>query len=287
MALKSQPRQVEAERLVMERCRVRSQKIYSLRLNHDIDKRTLLDQVMKYDAQGNLREQIYYDSTDLEMLKWTQEYVDNRLIGQILCIYRDTIARISIFYDKKGFPKEEIMETGEGQAICKFKYTCNNSGQIISSLQDVFPAMSSFVKQAYKYDERGFLILRYIGEQKPGRNFRYAYQYDKKGHLGKIVQEGMDTIATGWISYDYTRDGFLKSFGVKHPNGKHYKCYRTYDRHGHLAEELKNLSLNTLLVDQERNEFICDSKGLKKKRLRYKINKQLDMLYNYEYEYYE
>jgi hypothetical protein len=214
---------MEADRLLMERCRVKSQKIYSLRLNHDIDKRTLLESILRYDPNGNLREQIVYDSTDLEMLKWTHIYAENRLMGQILCIYRDTVARISMHYDKKGFPRDEMMETGEGIAICKFTYTCNNSGQITSSLQDVFPAMGDFIKQAYKYDDQGFLILRYIGEQKPGRNFRYAYEYDKKGRLEKIIQEGMDTVAMGWISYDYTRDGFLKSFGVKHPNGKHYK----------------------------------------------------------------
>jgi hypothetical protein len=286
LPLLGQPLQREAAKTRIAGWKIRTCTSLSLKLNHDIDKRTLLDCITRYDMEGNETEQVYYDSTGLEMLKWTQLYGHGRLYEQILCIYRDTVARTYRHYDEKGFPKEEITENGGGLPISKMSFTCTNKGRILNAQQDLFPASAAYVKQAYKYDAQGFLILRFIGENEPVRNLQFIYDYNKKGQLEKITQLSRDTIPAGWITYDYTRAGQLKSMLVKHPDGKRYTCNYFYDAHERLHGELKNYSLNTLLIDQERDEYTCDRFVIKKKRLRYKINKELDMLYNYEYEFY-
>jgi hypothetical protein len=286
LPLLGQPLQREAEKERIAGWKIRTSKSFSLKLNHDIDKRTLLDCITRYDTDGNETEQVYYDSTGLEMLKWTHLYARGRQYKQILCIYRDTVACTYRYYNEKGFPKEEITENGEGLPISKMTFTCNSKGRILEAHQDIFPASAGYVKQAYKYDTQGFLILRFIGDNVPVRNLQFVYGYSKKGQLEKITQLSRDTIPAGWITYDYTRGGQLKSMIVKHPGGKRYNCNYYYDSHERLQSELKNYSLNALLIDQEKDEYICDRFGIKKKRLRYKMNKELDMLYNYEYEFY-
>ena len=284
--LLAQPLQREAEKARIAAWKVHTCKAFSLKLNHDIDKRTLLDCITRYDSDGNELEQVYYDSTGLEMLKWTSLYARGKMYSQILCIYRDTVARSILHFDEKGFVREELTENGEGLPISKMTFTCNSKGRILSALEDIFPASAAFVKQAYKYDTRGFLILRFIGDNVPVRNLQFTYGYNKKGELEKITQLSRDTIPAGWITYEYSRGGQLKSLVVKHPDGKRYISKYFFDSHERLQSELKNYSLNALLIDQETDEYICDRFGMKKKRLRYKMNKELDLLYNYEYEFY-
>jgi hypothetical protein len=284
---KAQPQCTEAERLHILTNHIRSIKVYSLKLNRDIDKRTFLDYRLNYDRSGNMTEQICYDSTDLEMMKWTNLYDGQRLKGRVFCYYRDTLLKTSIRYTNKGFPESERSENGEGEEMFRFTYICNPKGQIIESKEDFFPACNSFVKMAYKFDQQGYILLRYLGETKNASHLHYTYEYDKSGALRLITEHGMDTLASGAISFDYVKSGFLKTFSVKHENGKRFKIFYTLDPHGYLKEESKNLYLNTVLLDQEKNDFTTDSKGNITKRLRYRMNNELYKLYNYTYEYFD
>ena len=287
-SLHSQPSQSDADRLHTKKNKLKTVNIYSLKLNKDIDKRTFLSQRMKFDEDGNVIEQIYFDSTDLEMFKWTNLYNTSHLIrGRVFCQYRDTIAKTNIQYDEKGFPSEETTQNADGVIFSKFSFRCDPKGKIISSTEEVFPEIQDFVKQSYKFDQQGYLILRFISDSKSHVKHDFKYEYTKSGLLSKVTEVGHDTVPFGWIAYDYERDGSVKTFSVKHENGKHFKVYYSYDGHGGMKSESKNLYLNTLLLDQEKNEFTLDSKGNIKKRLKYRMNNELSVLYNYTYEYYE
>jgi hypothetical protein len=284
----SQPILTDAEKLHNRNNKLKTVNVYSLKLNRDIDKRTFLDHKINYDPQGNILEQTYYDSTDLEMLKWTNMYNSSeQLTKRIFCIYRDTVAITSIRYDTKGIPVDEITENPDGVMFNKFNFRCDAKGRIIESKEEIFAEIQPYIKQAYKFDQQGFLLLRFLGESKAHVKHNFKYEYTRSGLLSRITEAGHDTVPFGWIVFEYERNGFLKTFTVKHENGKVYKVYYSHDTHGNLKSEARNFYLNTLLLDQEKSEFTMDSKGNIKKQLKYRKNNELSVLYNYTYEFYD
>jgi hypothetical protein len=284
----SQPQLNEAEKMHNRNNQLKTVNVYSLKLNRDIDKRTFLDHKINYDRQGDILEQTYYDSTDLEMLKWTNIYNSSRqLTARIFCIYRDTVAKTTITYDSKGFPVEEITQNTDGVMFNRFLFRCDAKGRITESTEEIFAEIGPYIKQAYKFDQQGFLLLRFLGESKAHVKHNFKYEYTRSGLLSKITEAGHDTVPFGWILFDYERDGLPKTFTVKHENGKVYKVYYSHDAHGSLKSESRNFYLNTLLLDQEKSEFTIDSKGNIKKQLKYKKNNELSVLYNYTYEFYD
>jgi hypothetical protein len=284
----SQPLLNEAERARNQQNRLKTVNVYSLKLNKDIDKRTFLDHKLSYDQEGKLLEQTYYDSTDLEMLKWTNIYNSRQQLSErIFCVYRDTIAETVFHYAGNGSLIEEITQNADGVLFSKISYNCDSKGKIISSREEIFPELQPYLHQAYKFDQQGYLLLRFLGESKFHVEHNFKYQYARNGLLEKITEAGHDTVPFGWIIYDYERDGLPKAFTVKHENGKMYKVYYSYDNHQGLKSESRNFYLNTLLLDQEKSEFTNDAKGNIKKQLKYRKNNELSVLYNYTYEYYE
>ncbi len=282
-----QPQMTEAEHLRTLHNKIKTTKVYSLKLNKDIDKRTFLDYLVHYDRNGNMQEQIFYDSTDLEMMKWTNLYEGLQLKGRVFCYYRDTLLKTTIWYDEKGNLAEEVSENTNGEVMFRFTYKCDPKGHVLQSKEEIFPACNGFVKMAYKFDQQGYILLRFLGESKNASRLHFSYEYDKSGAIRAITEHGMDTLASGSINFDYARPGYLKAFTVKNENGKRFKVFYSLDTHGYLKEESKNLYLNTVLLDQERNVYTTDSKGNITKRLRYRMNNELFKLYNYSYEYYD
>ncbi|MFI5149150.1 MAG: hypothetical protein ACHQRM_05410 [Bacteroidia bacterium] len=285
-SISAQPARTEAEKQLYARNKIKTIEVTSLKLNKDIDKLTLLDERTRLDRDGNILEQTYFDSTGLEMLKWTYIWKGGRETERIFCTYRDTIAKSYLYYNEKGGLRSEITENNDGKPLCKFTYTCDAKGRVTESSEDVYPEFQSFLKQAYRSDRQGYLILRYMDESKSHIRVHYKYEYSRKGLLEKVVEMKMDTVDFAWINIDYTRDGFRKTFSVRHLNGKRYKCFYTYDSHGYLKEETGFYYLNTVVLDQERNSFMVDAKGKIKKRIKYR-NNEMYMLYNYTYEYWE
>jgi hypothetical protein len=285
--LGAQPDQTEAERLLYVRNKIKTIEISSLRLNRDIDKRTLLNERIQIDREGHILEQTFYDSTGLEMMKWTQLWSGSRQTGRVFCIYRDTVAKTVFVYNDKGFPLEEITENADGAPLCKFRYTCDAQGRIIEAKEEIFPELQAYVKQAYKSDLQGFLILRFMDESKGHAWIHYSYTYSKKGELEKISETKKDTVDFAWVNIEYTKDGFRKGFTVRHLNGKKFKCYYAFDGHGNLKDEAKYYSFNTVVIDQERNSYVVDSQGNIKKKLKYRTNNKLYALYNYSYSLWE
>jgi hypothetical protein len=284
----AQPVMNEAEKDHARQSKLKEQSAFSLQLNRDIDKRTFLSQKVSFDEQGNTLEQTYYDSTDLEKVKWTNIFSPaHKLTGRIFCEYRDTIAITTIHYSANGFPENEITANTDGVMLIKTVYTCDAKGHIIRATEEIFPESETYIKHAYRYDQQGFLILRFLSESKSHVKHDFKYEYTKSGLLSKVTESGHDTVPFGWISFDYEKNGAFRFFSVKHENGKHFKVYYSYDSHGGLKAESKNLYLNTVLLDQERSEFTLDAKGNIKKRLKYKMNNELSVLYNYTYRYYE
>jgi hypothetical protein len=283
----AQPQMTEAERLHNMQNHIRNVKVYSLKLNRDIDKRTFLDYQINYDRLGNMKDQTFYDSTDLEMMKWTNLYEGQVLKGHVFCYYRDTLLKTTIRYDDKGFQAEETSENGDGQVMFHFTYVCDPKGRVVQSKEEVFPACNPFVKMAYRFDQQGYILLRFLGEAKNSVRLHFSYEYDKSGLLKTITEHGLDTLPSGSIMFDYVKSGLLKAFTVKNENGKRFKAYYLMDPHGNPKEESKNLYLNSVLIDQEKDVFTTDSKGKVTKRLRYRMNNELYKLYNYSYEYYE
>ncbi len=284
----AQPQMNNTERANFQKNHLLSTSAYALKLNRGIDKHTFLEQRTSYDIQGNISSITQYDSTDLEMLKWTCAYnANNQLISRSFCIYRDTIAKTTVTYTEKGFPSEETTENADGVTLLKFVYVCDAKGKIRKATEDIFPESKEYVRQAYRFDQQGFLLLRFLGEAKGRARINYSYDYTKTGLLSRMTEIGQDTIPFGWVEFEYTKDGALRSFSVKHENGKRYRIFTNYDSHGGLKEQFKSLYLNTVLLDQEKDEYTVDSKGLVKKRLRYKFNNELFMLYNFTHEFYE
>jgi hypothetical protein len=284
--LQAQPRQTETEQSRIALNKIKRLESHSLKLNKDIDKRTFLDHVQQFDSEGRIQQQVYYDSTELEMNKWSFSYKQGRLATEVFCTYRDTIAKTSFFYDEHGFPALEVTENQEGRTLSKLAFVCDKKGRITEARAEVFPEINSYVKQAYGYDQRGFLMLRFLSENKSFCKLHFDYTYDKSGRLLKIQSSSADSLPGGAIEYDYGRGGQIHLFSVKSGLGKRFKCYYTTDSHGHIVEELKSYSLNSVVLDQQHDVFTMDSKGCIKKRLRYKMNNELYMLYNYTYSYF-
>ncbi|HXC03112.1 MAG TPA: hypothetical protein VNZ86_00095 [Bacteroidia bacterium] len=284
--ISAQPLQTEAEKQLYVQNKIKTIEVSSLKLNRDIDKRTLLDERVKLDKDGNMLEQTYYDSTGLEMMKWTHVYKGGKLSERFFCIYRDTIAISTLHYSEKGFIQSEFTENTDGKPLCQFLYTCDAKGKITESSEEVFPEFQNYLKQAYKTDRQGFLILRFMDETKNHIRVHYKYEYSRKGLLEKVTEMKLDTVDFAWINIEYTREGFRKGFTVRHLNGKRYKCFYAYDNHGFLKEEAGFYFLNTVVLDQERNSYMADAKGKVKKRIKYR-NNEMYMLYNYSYEYWE
>ncbi|HXC07163.1 MAG TPA: hypothetical protein VNZ86_20525 [Bacteroidia bacterium] len=285
--ISAQPAQTEAERKLYQQNKIKVIEINSLKLNRDIDKRTFLDERIKIDREGHILEQTYYDSTGLEMLKWTNCWQGAHQTDRIFCIYRDTIAKTHMTYNEKGFPLTEWTENPDGLPLCKFNFTCDVKGRITESAEEVFPEFQAYLKQAYKHDLQGYMILRYMDESKGHVKLHYKYGYTKDGQLEKVTEMRQDTVDYGFVNTEYTKKGFRKGYTVKNLNGKKFRCFYEFDPHGYLKEEAKFYSVNTLNLDQEHNSYVTDSHGNIKKRLRYRANNELYMLYNYSYEYWE
>jgi hypothetical protein len=261
--------------------------ISSLRLNKDIEKRNNLDHLIRFDREGRKTEEVYYDSVGLELFKITNFYEGKRLAARIYCAYRDTLAKTVYLINEKGSPKEEYTATAEGQLLSRYSFSCNAQGKVVSSLVEITPENYNLVKQVYRFDDIGFYIYQFLGEIKTGGHLKFSYEYDKTGILNKIAEVRTDSVSLGSILYDRNKAGQIREFSVRHPNGKRYKCYYKYNDHGQLKEESRNVYLNTVLLDQEKNEFNLDAHGNIKKRLRYRMNHDLYMLYTYSYEFYE
>lgn len=153
----------------------------------------------KFNEQGNITEEIWYDFENIQDSKRTNtQYNAKGLPTEALIEEKDgSSIKVSLKYDEKGNLLEEIFHRKEGQE--KFSYKYDQKGNRIEHT-------AYDIKYSYQYNDKGQVIEENIHDEMDKISTKTIIKYDKKGNFIKKTAHYLDVSTKENYTYQYTYD---------------------------------------------------------------------------------